>query len=1343
MTNRTRVGRAGSRLRLIAVALCAMTLAPWCGVVPATCWAQVRAFRGRYTAETNAEPPSATGLRLGADPEQEQLIRRAEQLARDGRFDLAAVLWQRVLDDAGGALMTRDEWQHETLDGEKFRRYRAVAVELQGVIARLPAEGLRMYRASADAEAQALLAAATAETREAALHEVVRRYFLSSLGDDAALELASRSLDRHDFVGAVRLLNQVETLYPQPSVNRAEVLERLVVANARVGDLAASQAALGQLETLPGARPRAELLAVLRAESHRAPVVAANAGRDHWLTRLGNPAGDGHMPRLPATATAAELSDNWNDIIFDAAEPPAAAPPQEMIRRGRRAVVIGGVAGAAPSLSREQMIDHWQKSTWTPTGQMLVYQGRVFYKALDRVTSRDLATGKLAWFSPTTAENNYQPVLPQLFQNAGWQGMMQLRAMQMAQQGGQAPPMQSTPLEVQLLGDRVHPAMSIVGNLLVAIEALPQGASQQNDPQQGMNFADPRSSGASRRRENRLAAYDVTTGVLKWQREDGGPKKDNSQPTRVGFLAAPVPFAQQLLVPILENGTVWLAALDYRTGKILWRSVICEEPDGGCDVWSPAGIAIDGGDVYVVAGAGTVAALDALTGTVHWIAQYPRKAMGADPYRFNGRLTISRPTCWSEDTVIAKGRNLIVMPSDGDEILSFDRRTGELIWKTGISPNRETDSRYKEGTPPIDAIPAAYCLGILNDCLYVAGPEIVRCYRVDGGNLKWEHRLAHSSGRGLLTPDAVYIPDQDCIVRLDPRPAGVKADKRELGRTKVVTTTAEPVGNLYTDGQRLIVQGLSRVYTLDSLEERLARLARRIDNDDFESLRERSRLYQRLGKKDEALADLKAAYASARKNKQAGPIVATELLIGGITELNLPTERPALALGMLVMAERDARQNSAAGSLSPDLARQRSAIISGVLTTAERIRSAVDVPTLVSAAILCHEEYLFDRLRRLIRTPVRPVNMVELQTAATDSDPWVRRAAAAGLGTLRNAESAATLTNLLDDSQERVRLAAAWELADRGQKSSLPALVRLLDSNDPTIRSRSFAALRTLTGQTLDYRAFAEATERAKGLEAWKQWLAKSADTAVLKFPLQDSSARLGRLLMAGMGNNQVTEIDADGKETWSIRVTNPYGVWGTPEGHRLVAAYSTRSIHEYDEKGNEVWSYADLPGHPSSVQRLENGNTLVVLNNTGQAVEISPEKKVLSTQNYGSGTPFALRLDNGNTLVCQPSLSRVAELDSKGTAVATFEAAGASTARRLENGNTLIVEQGRGRVIEVAPGGKTVWTLDQVMGPWDAERLPNGNTVVSHARGVQEFNPAGQPVHTWNFPNVFRLSAF
>jgi len=121
-------------------------------------------------------------------------------------------------------------------------------------------------------------------------------------------------------------------------------------------------------------------------------------------------------------------------------------------------------------------------------------------------------------------------------------------------------------------------------------------------------------------------------------------------------------------------------------------------------------------------------------------------------------------------------------------------------------------------------------------------------------------------------------------------------------------------------------------------------------------------------------------------------------------------------------------------------------------------------------------------------------------------------------------------------------------------------------------------------------------------------------------------------------------------------------------------------------------------------------------------AASTSVERQILVTQSNSSK-------QGGNTLITEYFGKRVIEVDIGGTIV--WQKAGLNysvDAERLANGNTLITELGN-RVIEVNPGGTIVWQYTGgLFGPWDAERLANGNTLIAdtYNHRIIEVNSSG-----------------
>ena len=84
-----------------------------------------------------------------------------------------------------------------------------------------------------------------------------------------------------------------------------------------------------------------------------------------------------------------------------------------------------------------------------------------------------------------------------------------------------------------------------------------------------------------------------------------------------------------------------------------------------------------------------------------------------------------------------------------------------------------------------------------------------------------------------------------------------------------------------------------------------------------------------------------------------------------------------------------------------------------------------------------------------------------------------------------------------------------------------------------------------------------------------------------------------------------------------------------------------------------------------------------------------------------------------------------------------------------LENGNILTVLPGNG-VYEINRNKQVVWKYQDAKVSHDADRLPNGNTLIAFGSGdraddaqVQEIDPAGNPVWSWYAKDVFSESDY
>ncbi len=186
---------------------------------------------------------------------------------------------------------------------------------------------------------------------------------------------------------------------------------------------------------------------------------------------------------------------------------------------------------------------------------------------------------------------------------------------------------------------------------------------------------------------------------------------------------------------------------------------------------------------------------------------------------------------------------------------------------------------------------------------------------------------------------------------------------------------------------------------------------------------------------------------------------------------------------------------------------------------------------------------------------------------------------------------------------------------------------------------------------------------------------------------------------------------------------------------------------------GNIAWSY-EIPTHADDAAKtlqelsdatlLPNGN-VVFARKTG-AGEVTPEKKLI--WNYDApagcevhvcqpvgldrvmliqnGLPAKLMIINTATGKTEKEFTLPTNNDPK-TVHTQFRRAHLTAA-----GTFLVAHHDQAKVVEYDATGKEIWSVAASV-PWDAERLKNGNTLISsHDCYVREVNPKGETV--WEF---------
>ena len=782
---------------------------------------QAQPVRGLRGGRLIAMPAVATPVQEGSqdgvggkatlktDPDLEEVLKKAKRFLDDENYGVACKMWQVVLERSGDSLYSADG-----------QIYYSMGRRVEQLVRQLPPEGLRTYRVTADANAKEILAEGSGEDRRTALSRVVKGYFMSSLGDDAAYELGCESLDRFDFVGAMRHLKRIVEDHPDPSVPLDQVWLRIGLCHAYSGNQQEAQAALTKARELSDDSSSIVFTSVVSEVKKASEFITQSESNRDWLVNHGNFRRQGVMPSLPAAVMESDLHPIFQYKI---------APVKQSSR------VVGdaylGSAHVGDDARGDQhgplnavetkMVEKWKKRNWRPTGNLLFHEDRVIFKSLADLT---------VW--PKSGQSNevlWRPLWLNKFVIDDFTRIQQ--QMRQTYNRGTKTSQPDNASEIFFFGDSIAQSMSIYRGVVYNVEGPSYDATDRprSDPTRGgFHYGTiPR-----RTRSNFLTAYDLETGYFLWRlpppeflqkSAEKKPDPDNPEEVDIGFVSAPIGYGSFLLVPVNSGGAIYVYALDSKNeGKVIWKSYLTDEPSGGADPWSPVTLSLEGSDLYATCGSGAFFVLDPATGSVRFARRYARHGKPNQAMRrVVNQATLLEMDGWNEDMVIPYGNVAIVFASDMDMIYAYDRQTGQFAWKCPFEAQPDTK---------VD-----YLIGVHNHILYAGGSQEVIAYDLKGeGRMIWtaswtarEHfDDATSYGRGMLTADGIYLPIEDSILKLDLETG------KPLARVGVSLDAKIPVGNLYSDGEKIWTVCGNRFYALGNIPESADEESTDDSNDD-------------------------------------------------------------------------------------------------------------------------------------------------------------------------------------------------------------------------------------------------------------------------------------------------------------------------------------------------------------------------------------------------------------------------------------------------------------------------------------------------------------------------------
>ncbi len=826
------------------------------------------------------------------------LLRNAAGHVRDGQWAEAIEIYQRVIQQYGDKVARLPKTEAPVEASEDSILYVDVRQFCQRRLAALPAEARALYRSRVDTQAERWFRQGAATGDRASLRRVTDQVFNSSWGDDALDLLGDLSFQDGRFDEALSSYRQIlpdqpgessGLTYPDPGVDLARVAAKKLLCRS---GLAENPPTAEDLATFARTYPNAAGALAGREGPYLSTLKAA-LGADH-LAPPSQP--DGRWPTFAGASTRTRIvagsvdvgSLQWR-VDLERVEQGRMAPI------GRRGVPMPVSTRPDRALSYHPIVLGDQVIV-SDDNQIRAYNLNDRPEGLQGAPAGPV---KLAW---------------------EWHD---------EDQGGRVPqanrPQVGIPrFTLTAQGDRVFARMGLT-SISMNRMGVPVSGSQSY-----------------------LVAVDrATEGKKLWKKSPGEvilPHKGAENAIRnLGFEGTPVADPQNVYVAMTdrrEQTSTYVAALDAETGATRWvRYLGAASTDadnmfamgmgmgmgmggGSSNDFGHRLLSLEGPTVYYQTNLGAVAALDAETGAIRWVATYPRLD------RVNGA-----PHDRDLNPAVVHDGLVIVAPDDASAVYAFEAASGRLVWKTKPLP---------------DEAKLTHLLGVARGRLIATGDRVL-LFDVKNGELK--HSWPDSGhgfegfGRGILAGERIYWPTRTEIHVLD-QATGLRSEPP----IKLQESFQESGGNLAVGDGYLIVAQADKLVVFCQNRRLIQRYREEIARDPGRAAPHyrMAQAAEATGQDDLALASLDDASKLARPSDLIDGVSLRLATRDHQFHLLLKLGESARGRGDLSSAEQRFHQAAATARVDRDRLRARLAEADAQLGRGEAIAAVATLQGLLS-----------------------------------------------------------------------------------------------------------------------------------------------------------------------------------------------------------------------------------------------------------------------------------------------------------------------------------------------------------------------------------------------------------
>lgn len=790
------------------------------------------------------------GVALPRNNRLESQVQAAQEYSQSKNWQEATSILQKLLELPEDVFVLRSR---TTADGKRADVMVSIRQEADRMVAALPKEGKEFYQLNYGAQAAGFLKEAKEKASPELLGRILRIYLHTQAGAEAAVLLGTYQLDRGNYFAASLCFDRLIERSGIESVSPV-ALARAGLAFQLSGDTASRDKVFAQLR-LRGIREVPIVgNTLVSIDDWRAQVAKMTRPSD---ARVSDWALVGGSPKRTASAQGgtAFLEPLWRKPTVRESDSKALLLQSQSALLDRMAPLVPGMI---------------------PLAEKAMIQGKpvdlVVYRSSWGVHAVNLKTGELEWESPNEWSVDGMSNPRRLDISRRKQAVSEWVATYLNMGARAGVPLENTTVGTLASdGQRVY----AINDLQVPPPVMNVGYGMPFDPSSGGGFGryGPEISDAIQ--SNRIRAYDLANGKLKW--ETGGRGDLGLAPGAAAsganlaegqagfldlseshFLGAPLPIGGRLYVLNEKQQEIRLLTLDPETGKVLGAQTLVTTRDrlvmDTLRRSMAAHLAYGDGILVCPTNAGAILGVDMLTGSLVWSYLYRETGDGQTdvveggvrrrrPVQIQvmpGMPTSGTPNSfWRSAPPMVAGDRVVFTSPYAKSLFCLDLRTGVKVW----SQQRSDEDLYLGG--------------VYQGKVIVVGKRSVRGIDLSTGQTAWTVETGSPSGYGTASGNLYFLPLRESVRSRDPEICTI-----DITTGKVVAHTRsrkkEIPGNLVFHGGEVVSQGAMDLGAFPQLAVKLAQIDEkiRLNPADPEGLADRGELRLDKGDFAGAIADL-------------------------------------------------------------------------------------------------------------------------------------------------------------------------------------------------------------------------------------------------------------------------------------------------------------------------------------------------------------------------------------------------------------------------------------------------------------------------------------------------------